>query len=126
MRWRAVNVLTNTPPRTQQRSPGPMQANGIIEPVVTKAAKQLGIDQVAIRRINAPEGKALFGPPGPNGERPHVTSAFVKEALDRGAQRLQLGGAQGAQRAAAGIEGARHRRDRGPARRGLDRLGRAS
>ena len=22
MRWRAVNVLTNTPPRTQQRSPG--------------------------------------------------------------------------------------------------------
>ena len=28
MRWRAVNVLTNTPPRTQQRSPGPMQANG--------------------------------------------------------------------------------------------------
>ena len=30
MRWRAVNVLTNTPPRTQQRSPGPMQANGIM------------------------------------------------------------------------------------------------
>ena len=28
----AVNVLTNTPPRTQQRSPGPMQANGIIGP----------------------------------------------------------------------------------------------
>ena len=86
MRWRAVNVLTNTPPRTQQRSPGPMQANGIMEPVITKAAKQLGIDQVAIRRINAPEGKAIYGPPGPNGQRPHVTSAFVKEALDRGSQ----------------------------------------
>ena len=40
MRWRAVNVLTNTPPRTQQRSPGPMQANGIIEPVMTKAAQR--------------------------------------------------------------------------------------
>ena len=39
MRWRAVNVLTNTPPRTQQRSPGPMQANGIIEGVVTKAGQ---------------------------------------------------------------------------------------
>ena len=38
MRWRAVNVLTNTPPRTQQRSPGPMQANGISEAVITKAA----------------------------------------------------------------------------------------
>jgi len=85
MRWRAVNVLTNTPPRSQQRSPGPMQANGIIEPVITKAAKQLGVDQVAIRRINAPEGKALFGPTLPNGRRNHVTSAFVKQALDRGA-----------------------------------------
>ncbi len=86
MRWRAVNVLTNTPPRTQQRSPGPMQANGIMEPIITKAAKQLGLDQVAIRRLNSPEGKAIYGPPGPNGERPHVTSAFVKEALDRGAE----------------------------------------
>jgi len=85
MRWRAVNVITNTPPRSQQRSPGPMQANGIVEPVITKAAKQLGIDQVEIRRINSPEGKALFGPVLPNGQRNHVTGAFVKEALDRGA-----------------------------------------
>jgi xanthine dehydrogenase molybdenum-binding subunit len=85
MRWRAVNVITNTPPRSQQRSPGPMQANGIVEPVITKAAKQLGIDQVQIRRMNSPEGKALFGPVQPNGQRNHVTGAFVKEALDRGA-----------------------------------------
>jgi CO/xanthine dehydrogenase Mo-binding subunit len=84
MRWRTINVLTNTPPRTQQRSPGPMQANGLIEPVLTKAAKQLGLDQVEIRRINAPAGKALYGPPQPNGNRRYVTSAFVKEALDRG------------------------------------------
>ena len=48
MRVRAVNVLTNTPPRTQQRSPGPMQANGIIEPAITKAAAKLGIDQVEL------------------------------------------------------------------------------
>jgi len=86
MRWRAVNVLTNTPPRSQQRSPGPMQANGIVEPVITKAAKQLGIDQVQIRRMNSPEGQALFGPVQPNGQRNHVTGAFVKEALDRGAE----------------------------------------
>jgi CO/xanthine dehydrogenase Mo-binding subunit len=85
MRWRAVNVITNTPPRSQQRSPGPMQANGIMEPVITKAAKQLGIDQVQIRRMNSPEGKADFGPVLPNGRRNHVTSAFVKQALDRGA-----------------------------------------
>ncbi|MGH9253607.1 MAG: xanthine dehydrogenase family protein molybdopterin-binding subunit [Vicinamibacterales bacterium] len=85
MRWRAVNVLTNTPPRSQQRSPGPMQANGIMEPIITKAARQLGIDQVQIRRMNSPEGKADFGPVQPNGRRNHVTSAFVKQALDRGA-----------------------------------------
>ena len=85
MRWRAVNVLTNTPPRTQQRSPGPMQANGILEGIVTKAAAQLGVDQLAIRRINAPEGKASYGPARPDGRRPYVTGAFVKEALDKGA-----------------------------------------
>ncbi len=84
MRVRAINVLTNTPPHSQQRSPGPMQADGLVEPVLTKAAKQLGLDQVDIRRINAPEGKALFGAPLPNGNRAHITSAFVKEALDRG------------------------------------------
>ena len=81
MRWRAINVLTNTPPRTQQRSPGPMQANGIIEPAITKAAAKLGIDQVELRKINSPAGKALYGP-----QRRHVTSAFVRDALDRGMQ----------------------------------------
>ena len=75
MRWRAINVLTNTPPRSQQRSPGPMQANGIVEPVITKAAKQLGIDQVEIRKINSPEGKALFGAPRPNGQRGRTSRA---------------------------------------------------
>ena len=86
MRWRALAVITNTPPRSQQRSPGPMQANAIMEPVVTKAARQLGLDQLAIRRINSPEGKALYGPPRANGERGHITSAFVKQAIDRGAE----------------------------------------
>jgi xanthine dehydrogenase molybdenum-binding subunit len=86
MRWRGLAVITNTPPRSQQRSPGPMQANAIMEPVVTKAAKQLGLDQLAIRRVNSPEGKALYGPPRPNGSRAHTTSAFVKQAIDRGAE----------------------------------------
>jgi CO/xanthine dehydrogenase Mo-binding subunit len=85
MRWRAVSILTNTPPRSQQRSPGPMQANGLIEPVITKAAKQLGVDQVEIRKINSPVGRATFGPPaGPNGQRARLTSAFIVEALERG------------------------------------------
>jgi CO/xanthine dehydrogenase Mo-binding subunit len=86
MRFRGVPVITNTPPRSQQRSPGPMQANGIMEPVVTKAAKILGLDQLAVRHLNSPEGKAPYGPPGERGgPRRYTTSAFVKEGLDRGA-----------------------------------------
>jgi CO/xanthine dehydrogenase Mo-binding subunit len=88
MRWRGVTVLTNTPPRSAQSSPGGMQGITIIEPIIAKAARKLGLDQVAIRRINCPEGKAEFGPVT-NGKRPHATSAFIKEALDRGAERFQ-------------------------------------
>ena len=86
MRWRGVSVFTNTPPRSQQRSPGWMQANGLLESAITKAAKQLGIDQVEIRKINSPEGKANYGAPRADGTRPHLTSAFVKRALDRGSE----------------------------------------
>jgi xanthine dehydrogenase molybdenum-binding subunit len=39
-----------------------------------------------MRRINAPAGQAPVGPAGANGRRGTVTSAFVKEALDRGAE----------------------------------------
>ena len=38
-----------------------MQGNALMEPIMAKAARKLGIDQVAIHRINAPEGKAPFG-----------------------------------------------------------------
>jgi xanthine dehydrogenase molybdenum-binding subunit len=88
MRWRGVTVLTNTPPRSAQSSPGGLQGIAIIEPIIAKAARKLGLDQVAIRRINCPEGKAEFGPVV-NGKRPHATSAFLKEALDRGAEQFR-------------------------------------
>src|SRR5437763_7519215 len=84
MRWRGLTVLTNTPPKTSQRAPGGMQGVGIMEPILAKAARKLGIDQVALRKINAPSGKAGFGPALPNGKQAYVTSAFVKEALDKG------------------------------------------
>jgi len=87
MRWRAINVLTNTPTRLFQRSPGEMQGIAILEQAVTKGAKQLGIDQVEMRKINAPAGKAPFGP-ARNGQRGYATSAFVREALDQGAERF--------------------------------------
>ena len=87
MRLRTMTVVTNTPPRVSQSAPGGMQAVAIIEPLLTKAAKKLGVDQVAIRRINAPEGKAKFGPgAGPKQVRGYITSSYLKQALDRGAQ----------------------------------------
>ena len=88
MQWRGATILTNTPPRSAQSSPGGLQGIIIIEPIIAKAARQLGLDQVAIRRINCPEGKAPFGGLV-NGERPHATSAFLKEALDRGAAQFK-------------------------------------
>ena len=86
MRWRGVSVLTNTPPRRAQSQPGGMQGIVLMEPILAKAARKLGVDQVAIHRINAPEGKATFGPANPRGQRAYATSAFVKQSLDRGAE----------------------------------------
>jgi|HubBroStandDraft_1064217.scaffolds.fasta_scaffold00010_48 xanthine dehydrogenase molybdenum-binding subunit len=88
MRWRGVTVLTNTPPRSAQSSPGGLQGIVILEPIIAKAARRLGVDQVAIRRINCPEGKAPFGP-AVQGKRGYATSAFLKEALDRGAEQFR-------------------------------------
>ena len=85
MRFRGLSVLTNTPPRGAQRAPGGMQGVAAMEPILAKAARQLGIDEVEIHKVNAPAGKAPFGAPNPRGQQQYVTSAFVKEALDKGA-----------------------------------------
>jgi CO/xanthine dehydrogenase Mo-binding subunit len=89
MRWRGVTVLTNTPPRVSQSQPGGFQGIALMEPIMAKASRKLGIDQVAIHRINMPEGKAPIGPPGKDGKRLYVTSAFIKEALDMGAEKFE-------------------------------------
>ena len=82
-RVRGISVYTNTPPRGAQRAPGGVQAVAMIAPMMNKAAKELGIDQLDIIRINAPEGQASFGRPR-EGSQSIVSSAFVKEALDKG------------------------------------------
>ena len=107
MRWRGVSVLTNTPPRRAQSQPGGMQGIVLIEPILAKAARKLGVDQVALHRVNAPEGKAEFGPAGPQGRRAHATSAFIKEALDRGATefRWEERKAQGGKRQGSKVRG---------------------
>ena len=85
MRWRSINVLTNTPPRGAQRAPGGMQGNSLMSPIMAKAAARLGISQAAIHRVNAPdEGKPDYGGPNGRGVRAHATSCFLRQAIDRG------------------------------------------
>ena len=83
MRFRGVPVLTNTPPTGAQRGPGQNQLACAVEPIMDKAARQLGLDPLTVRRINAPDSSAGYGAnQGP------VTSAFQREALDMGAEQF--------------------------------------
>jgi xanthine dehydrogenase molybdenum-binding subunit len=83
MRFRGVPVMTNTPPRGPQRGPGQNQIAAAVEPLIDKAARALGVDRVAIRRINAPTNDTKFGE-----RQGGVTSARLGEALDKGAERF--------------------------------------
>ena len=61
MRFRGIPVFTNTPFKGAQRGPGQNQVHAAIEPLMDKAARELGIDRLAIRSINAPESDDLYG-----------------------------------------------------------------
>jgi xanthine dehydrogenase molybdenum-binding subunit len=80
MRLRSVPVFTNTTPRGAQRGPGQNQIAAVFEPLLDKAARELGIDLVDIRIRNAPDNSATV-----NAEQGPVTSAYLKEALQQGA-----------------------------------------
>ncbi|MDH4072915.1 MAG: molybdopterin-dependent oxidoreductase, partial [Gammaproteobacteria bacterium] len=80
MRFRGLPVLTNTTPRGAQRGPGQNQIAAVMAPIMDKAAKELGIDRVEIRKMNATSNDTLV-----YADREAVTSAYMKEALDKGA-----------------------------------------
>ncbi len=80
MRFRGIPVLTNTPPGGAQRGPGQNQIAMVFEPILDKAAKELGVDRLEIRKINAPDNESIF-----DGRQRPVTSAYQKEALEIGA-----------------------------------------
>ena len=81
MRWKGISVLTNTPPRGPQRGPGENQTALAIEPLIDKGARELGIDRMAIRRLNAPDNDGKEGE-----EQGPLSSAYLKDALDKGAE----------------------------------------
>lgn len=84
MRWRGIPVYTNTPTRTAQRGPGFNQIVCATEPLIDRAARELGVDRVAIRLLNSAENGSKLG-----AQRTPVTSCYLKDALSRGAARFR-------------------------------------
>ena len=81
MRFGGVSVYTNTPPKSAQRAPGGAQITSMLEPIMDRAARELGVDRIALRYINAPDNDGVFG-----AQRRGLTSAYVREALDQGVE----------------------------------------
>jgi xanthine dehydrogenase molybdenum-binding subunit len=83
MRWRGVPVFTNSPTRSAQRGPGENQISYILEPLIDRAARDLNLDRLEIRRINAGLTGSLVGR-----ERRPVTSCYLTDALAKGGARF--------------------------------------
>ena len=81
MQYRGIPVLTNTPPGGAQRGPGQNQIAMVMEPLMDRAARELGVDRLEIRSMNAPDNDSIY-----DGGQKSVTSAYQKEALKKGAQ----------------------------------------
>jgi CO/xanthine dehydrogenase Mo-binding subunit len=81
IRFRAVPVLTNTPPRAAQRGPGGVQVNSMLEPMFDRAARQLGMDRYQMRVINAPREDVVFGRASQE-----LTTCYAVEALQKAAE----------------------------------------
>jgi len=81
MRYQGIPVLTNTPPGGPQRGPGENQIACAFEPFLDRAAADLGVDRLEIRKLNAPDNDTLF-----DGHQNPVTSAYQKECLTLGAE----------------------------------------
>jgi xanthine dehydrogenase molybdenum-binding subunit len=81
MRFRAVSMLTNTPPKAAQRGPGGAQIVSMLEPLLEKGARELGMDRLQIRLNNVAGPDVEFGP-----RNTSLTSVHAREALEMGAE----------------------------------------
>jgi CO/xanthine dehydrogenase Mo-binding subunit len=82
MRFRAIPVSTNTPPCGPQRGPGQNQFACAMEPLLDKAARQLGVDRLKIRQVNAPDHSTRVS------GKQKVSSSYLPEALQLGAAKF--------------------------------------
>jgi len=84
MRFRGAAVVTNKPWHVSQRGPGQNQIACVVEPLLDRAAKELGIDRIAIRDLNAPEADVKF-----TNRESTVTSMYLKDAFKMGAEKFK-------------------------------------
>ncbi|MFM1886833.1 MAG: hypothetical protein RL026_1990 [Pseudomonadota bacterium] len=110
MRFRGLPVHANSIQRSAQRGPGYNQLAHIIEPLLDRAARELGVDRLEIRRLNAPQTRSPVGK-----DRKPVSSCYLKEALESGAakfdyaaRKARSGQRQGAKVTGIGIGQAYH------------------
>jgi CO/xanthine dehydrogenase Mo-binding subunit len=83
MRWRGISVFTNLPLTNAQRGPGQNQLACVMEPLIDKAARQLGVDRLAIREINAPRAGSKL-----DQRQTPISSAYISEALAQAAEKF--------------------------------------
>ena len=88
MRFRGLTVMTNTPPRGAQSSPGGMQGITLMEPILAKAGTQAGTRSGGHPPHQRSRGQGAVRAGDSAGKRAYATSAFIKEALDRGAEKF--------------------------------------
>ncbi|PCH61973.1 MAG: aldehyde oxidase [SAR86 cluster bacterium] len=83
MRFRNTSIGTNTGHRGAQRGPGENQIMAIVAPIMDKAAEDLGIDRLVIRKLNAAQNGDVSGP-----RSQPFTSAYMPEALEMAASQF--------------------------------------
>ena len=93
VRLRGVSIGSNTAHRGAQRGPGENQIAAIVSPILDKAADELGIDRLEIRKVNTPQNGDVGGI-----QRQPFTSAYMPEALEQTAQLFDWEGRQSRRR----------------------------
>ena len=83
MRFRGIPIFTNTPMKGPQRGPGQNQIHSALEPLLDKAARELQLDPLTIRKINAPLADDTYGPNSSS-----LTSSHLSDALEKGARQF--------------------------------------
>lgn len=78
LRFRGTKIGSNTGHRGAQRGPGQNQIMPIMAPILDKAADELGISRLEIRKINTPRSGDVSGP-----KQIPFTSAYMPQALDQ-------------------------------------------